>query len=58
MLRQKYSMRGFPIPPTASTLDIDDTCDTVHGQQQLSRFNARHDTPIVELTSTGWNSRP
>ena len=25
------------------TLDIDDTCDVVHGQQQLSLFNAHHD---------------
>ncbi|MBC3901725.1 transposase, partial [Acetobacterium malicum] len=27
----------------AVTLDIDDTCDVVHGQQQLSLFNAHHD---------------
>ena len=32
--------RSFPIPPAAITLDIDDTCDPVHGQQQLSLFNA------------------
>ena len=25
-------------------LDIDDTCDPVHGQQQLSLFNAFYDT--------------
>ena len=36
--------RSFPIPPAAITLDIDDTCDAVHGQQQLSLFNAFHDT--------------
>ena len=31
-------------PPAAITLDIDDTCDAVHGQQQLSLFNAFYDT--------------
>src|SRR4051812_17647600 len=30
-------------PSAAATLDIDDTCDVVHGQQQLSLFNAHHD---------------
>ena len=30
-------------PPTAITLDIDDTADTVHGHQQLSLFNAHYD---------------
>ena len=30
-------------PPQAITLDIDDTCDEVHGQQQLSLFNAHYD---------------
>ena len=35
---------SFPIPPTAITLDIDDTCDRVHGHQQLSLFNAHYDT--------------
>ncbi len=29
--------------PDAITLDIDDTCDTVHGHQQLSFFNAHYD---------------
>jgi hypothetical protein len=29
--------------PEAITLDIDDTCDTVHGHQQLSLFNAHYD---------------
>ena len=32
--------RSFPVPPAAITLDIDDTCDPVHGHQQLSLFNA------------------
>ena len=36
--------RSFPAPPAAITLDIDDTCDPVHGHQQLSLFNAHHDT--------------
>ena len=29
--------------PEAVILDIDDTCDVVHGQQQLSLFNAHYD---------------
>src|SRR6202162_213200 len=29
--------------PASITLDIDDTCDTVHGHQQLSLFNAHYD---------------
>ena len=36
--------RSFPIPPAAITLDIDDTCDAVHGHQQLSLFNGHYDT--------------
>jgi hypothetical protein len=36
--------RSFPTPPKAVTLDIDDTCDAVHGHQQLSLFNAHYDT--------------
>ena len=35
--------RSFPVPPAAITLDIDDTCDPVHGRQQLSLFNAHYD---------------
>ena len=35
---------SFPIPPAAITLDIEDTCDTVHEHQQLSLFNAHCDT--------------
>ena len=34
---------SYKSPPGAVTLDIDDTCDTVHGQQQLSLFNAYYD---------------
>ena len=36
--------RSFPTPPAAITLDIDDTCDPVHGHQQLSLFHAHYDT--------------
>ena len=35
--------RSFPAPPAAITLDIDDTCDLVHGHQQLSLFHAHYD---------------
>ncbi|RXD32867.1 IS1380 family transposase [Xanthomonas perforans] len=34
---------SYAVPPAAVTLDIADTCDVVHGQQQLSLFNAHHD---------------
>ncbi len=36
--------RSFPAPPATITLDIDDSCDPVHGQQQLSLFHAHYDT--------------
>jgi len=36
--------RSFPQAPAAITLDIDDTCDPVHGRQQLSLFHAHYDT--------------
>ena len=36
--------RSFRSPPAAITLDIDETCDAVHGHQQLSLFNAFYDT--------------
>lgn len=36
--------QSFPAPPAAITLDIDDTCDPVHGQQQMSLFHAHYDT--------------
>lgn len=35
--------RGHHRPPKAITLEIDDTLDRVHGQQQLSLFNAHYD---------------
>lgn len=34
---------NYAAPPKAVTLDIDDTCDVVHGHQQLSLFNAHYD---------------
>ena len=36
-------MDSYATPPAAVTLDIDDTCDVVHGHQQLSLFNAHYD---------------
>ena len=36
--------QSFPVQPAAITLDIDDTCDPVHGQQQMSLFNAHYDS--------------
>lgn len=36
-------MDSYPREPDAVTLDIDDTCDDVHGHQQLSLFNAHYD---------------
>ena len=34
---------SYKSPPDAVTLDLDETCDTVHGHQQLSLFNAYYD---------------
>jgi hypothetical protein len=34
---------SYSKPPEAVTLDIDDTCDVVHGNQQLSLFHAHYD---------------
>ena len=36
-------MASYATPPACVTLDIDDTCDVVHGYQQLSLFNAHYD---------------
>jgi hypothetical protein len=41
---------SYASPPAAVTLDIDDTCDVVHGQQQLSLFNAHHTPGPNSLT--------
>jgi hypothetical protein len=35
--------RSYDRPPAAVTLDIDDTCDVAHGNQQLALFNAHYD---------------
>lgn len=36
-------MESYPTVPDGIVLDIDDTCDVVHGHQQLSLFNAHYD---------------
>ena len=36
-------MDSYDNPPASVVLDIDDTCDVVHGRQQLSLFNAHYD---------------
>ncbi len=36
--------KSFAKQPAAITLDIDETCDSVHGGHQLSLFNAHYDT--------------
>ncbi len=36
-------MDSYPRPPSAVTLDIDDTLDVAHGRQQLTCFNAHYD---------------
>jgi hypothetical protein len=48
VVRMSYAMidtycASYQRPPRAVTLDIDDTVDVVHGQQQLSLFNAHYD---------------
>ena len=49
--------RSFAAPPAAITLDIDDTCDPVHGQQRLSLFNAHYDIGILSRRHTDPRSR-
>jgi hypothetical protein len=48
VVRMTYAMidlycRSYERPPAAVTLDIDDTCDVAHGNQQLALFNAHYD---------------
>jgi hypothetical protein len=48
VVRMSYAMvdlycASYARPPAAVTLDIDDTCDVVHGNQQLALFNAHYD---------------
>jgi len=49
--------RSFRTVPSQIVLDIDDTFDTVHGEQQLRLFNAHHDAygfqPIVVFDDEG-----
>jgi Transposase DDE domain group 1 len=47
VVRMTYAMvdlycASYARPPAAVTLDIDDTCDVVHGHQQLALFNAHY----------------
>src|SRR5664279_4399346 len=35
--------RSYARPPAAVILDIDDTCDVAHGNQQLALFHAHYD---------------
>jgi hypothetical protein len=48
VVRMSYAMvdlycASYARPPAAVTLDIDDTCDVVHGHQQLALFHAHYD---------------
>ena len=48
VVRMTYAMidlycRSYTRPPAAVTLDIDDTCDVAHGNQQLALFHAHDD---------------
>ncbi len=36
-------MASYATPPSSVTLDIDDTCDVAHGNQQLALFHAHYD---------------
>ena len=36
--------RSLPAPPPAMTLDIDDSCERLHGYQQLSLFHSHYET--------------
>ena len=58
VVRMSYGMidlycRSYDRPPAAVTFDIDDTCDVVHGNQQLALFHAHYDErcflPIARL---------
>ena len=41
--------RSFKTPPQHIVLDIDDTDDPVHGQQELALFNAHYDCTCFQL---------
>ena len=54
-------MDSYTAAPAAVTLDIDDTCDVVHGHQQLSLFNAHYDERCflpIHVYDTTARSRP
>jgi hypothetical protein len=48
VIRMTYAMidvycGSYPAPPAEVTLDIDDTCDVAHGNQQLALFHSHYD---------------
>jgi len=50
---------SYSSPPEAVTLDIDDTCDKVHGYQQLSLFNAHYNERcFLPICGAACKSRP
>ena len=49
--------RSFARPPAAIVLDIDDTDDPVHGQQELAFFNAHHDCTCSSRSTSSTASR-
>jgi Transposase DDE domain group 1 len=40
-------LASYAHEPASVVLDIDDTCDVVHGHQQLSLFNAHYDEALL-----------
>ena len=47
VVRMSYAMidlycRSYDRPPAAVTFDMDDTCDVVHGNQQLALFHTHY----------------
>jgi hypothetical protein len=40
---------SYDKPPASVTLEIDDTLDVVHGQQQLSMFNAHYERCFLPI---------
>ncbi len=51
-------VEAYPREPEAVTLDIDDTCDVVHGRRQLSLFHAHYDELCFHLRRTHGRSSP
>jgi Transposase DDE domain group 1 len=52
--------RSFARPPTRIVLDVDDTDDPVHGQQELALFNAHYDCTCFQpiLIFDGLSGKP